>query len=40
MIRIIWNDMSVVIINTIFADFTSIVWPGILRITILSIYSV
>ena len=32
--------MSVVIINIIFVDFTSIVWSGILRITILSIYSV
>lgn len=38
----IWDDISVVIVIVMksFAHCTSIVWPGILRITVFSIYCV
>ena len=36
----IWNDIAIVINKIIFLHCTTIVWPCILRITVVSIYSV
>ena len=33
----VWNHMSIVIVMITFAHHTSIVWPGILRITMFAI---